>query len=176
MPLMRLNLVWYRRHQCAVCCDQNTKLSCRQSLLRRPCPVHLISLMLRTSGVKPSLPAVPVPPCTPKERVYIPGTNPSGRPPLRGDIWPSNRGSFDDLEWPSRTFTIIQLPCTSHPSHSTPADDGPSTDTGVRSDPVPDRLLSQICLLLLCLLFKPFQVWFLVQLCSSWQDFNWHRS
>ena len=30
----------------------------------------------------------------------------------------------------------MQLPRTGHPSHLTPADDGPCTDTGVQSDPV----------------------------------------
>ena len=37
----------------------------------------------------------------------------------------------------------MQLPRTGHTSHSTPADDGPCTDTGVQSDPVPDGLLQR---------------------------------
>ena len=30
-----------------------------------------------------------------------------------------------------------------------------------------------VCLLTYC---KPFQMWFSVQLCRSWQDFNWHST
>ena len=39
---------------------------------------------------------------------------------------------------------IVQLPCTGYPTHSTPADYGTGTDTGLWSHPVQDRLL-QCC-------------------------------
>jgi len=39
---------------------------------------------------------------------------------------------------------IVHLPCTGHPTHSTPVDYGTGTDTGLQSYPLQDRLL-QCC-------------------------------
>jgi len=38
---------------------------------------------------------------------------------------------------------IVQLPCTGHPTNSTPADYGTGTDTGLQSYPLQDRLLQR---------------------------------